>query len=127
MTVRVIDVETTGIDPKTDAIIEIASIDLTPAGYANPIQTFVAPQRAVPPEASAVHHIIDDDLKDGPSLNEAVKLFQGRTCMSPTMQVLKNPSYLRASVPGSAPISALCGFGPMPRRMAIKFLGIGWV
>jgi len=32
MVVRVIDIETTGIDPATDAIIEIASVDLVRGG-----------------------------------------------------------------------------------------------
>ncbi|HEY1243901.1 MAG TPA: exonuclease domain-containing protein [Hyphomicrobiaceae bacterium] len=32
MTVRVIDIETTGIDPTVDAIIEIASVDLLKDG-----------------------------------------------------------------------------------------------
>jgi len=32
MTVRVIDIETTGVDPAVDAIIEIASIDVRADG-----------------------------------------------------------------------------------------------
>jgi DNA polymerase III epsilon subunit-like protein len=32
MVVRVIDIETTGMDPATDAIIEIASVDLVKGG-----------------------------------------------------------------------------------------------
>ena len=67
MVVRVIDIETTGMDPSKDAIIEIASIDLVNGGgVANARSTNVAPGRPVPPLASAVHHITDEDLRDAP-------------------------------------------------------------
>jgi DNA polymerase III epsilon subunit-like protein len=47
MTVRVIDIETTGIDPATDAIIEIASVDLLKDGaIANQRSTLVRPASA---------------------------------------------------------------------------------
>lgn len=49
--IRLIDIETTGIDPATDAIIEIASIDLVRGGgITNAMDTLV------PPGASAIHH-----------------------------------------------------------------------
>ena len=46
MVVRVIDIETTGIDPASDAIIEIASVDLVRGGgIVNARSTYVAPGR----------------------------------------------------------------------------------
>jgi exodeoxyribonuclease X len=66
MTVRVIDIETTGIDPAVDAIIEIASVDLLKDGtIANQRSTLVRPPIPVPPESSAVHHLIDEDRLNG--------------------------------------------------------------
>ena len=60
MTVRVIDIETTGIDPTTDAIIEIASVDMVrDGGITNAMDTLVRPTKSIPPGASAVHHIVD--------------------------------------------------------------------
>ena len=54
MTVRVIDFETTGTDPTTDAIIEIASVDVLADGtITNRQATLVRPGIPVPPEASA--------------------------------------------------------------------------
>ena len=48
MVVRVIDIETTGIDPAADAIIEIASVDLVRGGgVANARSTYVAPGRPI--------------------------------------------------------------------------------
>jgi len=39
--------------------------------------TLVRPGKPIPPGASAIHHIIDDDLKDAPPLNEAIDRFKG--------------------------------------------------
>ena len=42
--IRVIDIETTGIDPATDAIIEIASVDMVRGGgITNAMDTLVRP------------------------------------------------------------------------------------
>jgi exodeoxyribonuclease X len=78
MTVRVIDIETTGIDPTIDAVIEIASVDLLKDGtIANQRSTLVRPAVPVPPESSAVHHLIDEDLAGAPPLMDVVHLFRG--------------------------------------------------
>lgn len=79
MTMRVIDLETTGVDPTKDRILEIASLDIkkTPSGYrcANVMSALVDPERPIPPEASAVHHIIDADVAGKPKIEEAIKPF----------------------------------------------------
>jgi DNA polymerase III epsilon subunit-like protein len=78
MTVRVIDIETTGTDPVTDAIIEIASVDLHQDGtIANQRSTLVRSSIPVPPESSAVHHLIDEDLAFAPQLEEVLDQFRG--------------------------------------------------
>ena len=78
MTIRILDIETTGTDPEKDAIIEIASVDVLADGtIANQQSTLVRPGIPVPPEASAVHHLIDRDLAGAPSRMEVVHLFQG--------------------------------------------------
>jgi exodeoxyribonuclease X len=80
MTIRCIDIETTGTDAAKDKIIEIASVDLTKdGGYTNPMQTFVACDMKIPPEVSAIHHLINDDLKGAPALQEALERFKGAT------------------------------------------------
>jgi exodeoxyribonuclease X len=78
MTVRVIDIETTGTDTEEDAIIEIASVDVLADGtIANRQSTLVRPGIPVPPEASAVHHLIDEDLAGSPPLMDVVGMFRG--------------------------------------------------
>jgi exodeoxyribonuclease X len=75
---RVIDIETTGIDPATDAIIEIASVDMVRGGgVTNAMDSLVRPNRPIPPAASAVHHIVDEDVKDAPPLAEVIGRFKG--------------------------------------------------
>ena len=69
MTIRIVDIETTGTDPASDMIIEIASVDLLGDGtIANQMSTLVRPGIPVPPESSAVHHLIDADLASAPRL-----------------------------------------------------------
>jgi len=87
MTLRIIDIETTGVDPAMDAVCEIGSVDIVKTGtggrvaeafaIANEMQTLVFPGREVPPEASAVHHLIDADLLDAPRFLAAIERFKG--------------------------------------------------
>lgn len=76
--IRVIDIETTGVDPTADAIVEIASIDMVKGGgVTNRMQAIVDPGRPIPATASAVHHIIDADVNGAPLLREAIHQFMG--------------------------------------------------
>ena len=78
MTVRCIDIETTGIDPAIDAIVEMASIDIQcESTITNIRETLVKPGVSVPPVASAIHHLIDEDLEDAPPLTEVIDQFKG--------------------------------------------------
>jgi exodeoxyribonuclease X len=78
MPIRVIDIETTGLDPATDAIIEVASIELERDWrYRNPLTSFVRPGRPIPPASSAIHHIIDADVAEAPTLLEVLIDYQG--------------------------------------------------
>ena len=67
MIIRCLDIETTGLDAAADAIVEIASVDLRSDGsIISTAETLVQPGRSVSPAASAIHHLIDDDLKCAP-------------------------------------------------------------
>jgi exodeoxyribonuclease X len=78
MTVRVIDIETTGTDAAVDEVIEIASVDVQKDGtIINHIEMLVCPTIPIPPEASAVHHLLYQDLTGQPPLKEVLALFQG--------------------------------------------------
>ena len=60
------DLETTGIDPTRDKIVEIAMIRVEPDGTRRPAVHRVNPGRPIPKEATAIHGIGDDDVRDEP-------------------------------------------------------------
>jgi len=71
----VLDVETTGLDPLSDAIVSVAAVAVDyGAKTVEPLlKQRVNPGRKIPPEASAIHHILDADVKDAPAWEETVK------------------------------------------------------
>ena len=58
------DLETTGLRVGTDRVIELAIIRLSPNGDVTERVRRFNPQMPVPPEATAVHGITDEDLVD---------------------------------------------------------------
>lgn len=62
-----IDVETTGVNPEQDRIVQIAVTIHYP--HKDPIQWYgyVNPTIPIPPESTAVHHITDATVKDAPT------------------------------------------------------------
>ena len=122
--IRVIDIETTGIDPATDAIIEIASVDMVRGGgITNAMDTLVRPDKPIPPGASAIHHIVDEDVKDAAAAAEVIDRFKGAD-----VYVAHNCEFERSFFaaqgielgPGSAPTNAPCASGPTSTATAIR-------
>jgi DNA polymerase-3 subunit epsilon len=60
----VFDLETTGIDVEKDRIVQIAMIRIEPGGERTTFETLVNPEQPIPPGASAVHGIKDEDVRD---------------------------------------------------------------
>ncbi|MDR3129590.1 MAG: 3'-5' exonuclease [Tannerellaceae bacterium] len=65
-----LDVETTGIDIATDRIIEIALIKILPDGTEETKERRLNPQIPIPAEATAIHGISDDDVRDCPTFRQ---------------------------------------------------------
>lgn len=70
---RVVDVETTGFDPKVDKIVELGACDVyhsdvdVPGWIQSTAESWLCnPGMPIPPTAKAVHHIIDEDVCDSP-------------------------------------------------------------
>ena len=61
------DLETTGIDPSRDKIVEIAVVRVDPDGSRRTATHRVHPGRPIPKEATAIHGIGDDDVRDQPA------------------------------------------------------------
>ena len=64
------DLETTGVNIGTDRIVEISYYKVFPNGNAEGKTLRVNPGMHIPEEASAVHHIYDEDVKDSPRFEE---------------------------------------------------------
>lgn len=61
------DTETTGVKPDTDRVIEIAAYD---AKNNTSFVSLINPQMPIPFEATKIHNITDDMVKDAPSFKE---------------------------------------------------------
>jgi DNA polymerase III epsilon subunit family exonuclease len=68
-----LDLETTGPDPATDRIIQIALIQIEPGAHIGTGWSFfVNPERPIPAEATAVHGITDECVSRSPKFAELV-------------------------------------------------------
>ena len=65
-----IDLETTGINLSNDRIVEIAIIKIMPDGTRTTKRKLLNPQVPIPREASDIHGITDEMVKDAPSFKD---------------------------------------------------------
>src|SRR3990172_2881748 len=65
------DLETTGLDPQSDAIIEIGAVKFTREGVLDRFDTLVNPYRPIPERVQQLAGIRHEDVRDAPPL-EAV-------------------------------------------------------
>src|SRR5262245_38494882 len=68
-----LDVETTGVDPRRDRIIEIALMQFAPGIEPRTLEWRFNPERPIPPAASAVHGIRDEHVAGCPNFAARVK------------------------------------------------------
>ncbi|HLF36021.1 MAG TPA: 3'-5' exonuclease [Cyclobacteriaceae bacterium] len=64
------DLETTGINISQDKIIEIAVVKIFPGGERKNKTTRINPQIPIPPEATLIHGIRDEDVRDAPPFKQ---------------------------------------------------------
>ena len=67
------DLETTGIDIAKDRIVEISMVKVMPNGEEIVKTRRINPGMPIPPEATAIHGITDEDVKDCPKFKEIAK------------------------------------------------------
>lgn len=68
-----LDLETTGVDPAKDRIVEISLVKVMPSGEREVKTRRLNPEMPIPAPATAVHHITDEDVKDEPTFRAVAK------------------------------------------------------
>lgn len=76
----VFDTETTGLNPKTDTILEIGAVifkkdDYITTGEVTTFQTLIKQNKPIPPEATAINKITDEMVIDGKTDYDALDSF----------------------------------------------------
>ena len=67
-----IDLETTGLDSRLDAIIELAAVPFVEGRSGRGYVTHVNPKRPIPPESTRLHGITDAMVANAPTVDEAL-------------------------------------------------------
>jgi len=67
------DLETTGVDPASDRIVEISVLRVDPDGQSESRTRRVNPERPIPAGATAIHGIHDEDVADEPHFRQIAK------------------------------------------------------
>jgi DNA polymerase-3 subunit epsilon len=66
----VIDLETTGVNPGTDRIVEIAIVKIMPDGTRQVKRKLINPEMLIPKSSSDIHGITDEMVKDAPTFKQ---------------------------------------------------------
>jgi DNA polymerase-3 subunit epsilon len=73
----VIDLETTGLDPAVDRIVEISVLRVEPSGETEQRTLRLFSTTRIPPEATAVHGIRDEDVANCPTFSQIAPALMG--------------------------------------------------
>ena len=79
----VIDIETTGLTPGYESIVQISALRFLDFRAAELFETYIKPSMKIPPEAQSIHHITDDMVKDAPRFCEIQDQFSAFIGKSP--------------------------------------------
>ncbi len=94
----VVDVETTGLDPETDRVIEIGIVHMRAGEVVDRYQSLVNPQRALPDEVVRITGITAEELKTAPVFSQIAS--QVRAHLEGKVFVAYNLAFDRAFVRG---------------------------
>ncbi len=68
----IVDLETTGLNYRHDAIVEIGCIRFRNNIAVESFNMLINPNTEIPPEATAIHHITNEMVKDAPYIDKAL-------------------------------------------------------
>jgi DNA polymerase-3 subunit epsilon len=69
------DIETTGLDGRSNSIVEIGAVRFAKGGITGTYSTLINPGLSMPAEASSVNNITDEMLAGQPCIQESLPLF----------------------------------------------------
>ena len=72
----IFDLETTGLDPESEEIIEISALKIVNGEVAEEFSTLVNPGRPIPDISVEITGITDNMVKDAPAISEALPAFK---------------------------------------------------
>lgn len=67
-----LDIETTGLNPKNDSIIEIGAIKVVNGVEVEKFSTFINPERRIPPFITKVTGIDDEMVRSAPNISQVI-------------------------------------------------------
>lgn len=70
-----VDVETTGLSPTKDAIVQVSALRYFGREFIDGLNSYVNPHRSIPETATAIHGITDDKVKDSPTIDQIEEPF----------------------------------------------------
>ncbi len=113
----VMDTETTGIDPAACKVVEFAWVLTDLVGPRAAGTTLVNPGCPIPPEASAVHHLVDADVAGEPTLDQVLAYLPKHLAgFNPAAFCAHNAAFDSAFLPGLRQRPWLCTYR-MARRL----------
>ncbi|WP_350344994.1 PolC-type DNA polymerase III [Proteinivorax tanatarense] len=71
----VLDFETTGLNNKTDEIIEIGAVKVNNGEITDSFSSFVKPNKNIPPKITEITGITEENVKEAPSINDVLPKF----------------------------------------------------
>lgn len=69
------DLETTGLSPLVDKVIEIGAVKVLPSGQTEVFQEFIDPKIEIPQNTIDIHHITDDMVSGSPTVDIILESF----------------------------------------------------
>lgn len=85
------DVETTGLTPSLDRIVEIGAVKFYKRNIIDTFQELINPKMQIPPEATLVNGITDTMVRESPSIEKILPQFL--TFLGDAVQVAHNASF----------------------------------
>jgi exodeoxyribonuclease X len=103
--ILVVDTETTGLDPKVDRVVEIGVVTVNfidssaiwSVGQGR--NSLVNPGIMIPPTATAVHHILDEDVASAPDLSCALDFLKISSLSDDAIIAAHNAKFDRSMLP----------------------------